>query len=349
MSDLPELTSVRTAHQFSEENLKQYLSKNLSQELDLSNLSVSQFEGGQSNPTFLLDFSNEKMVLRKQPPGTLLKSAHQVDREYKVMAALGNTDVAVPKMILFCDDSEIIGTSFYIMEYVDGRVITDRRLVNFSRSQRGQLIDSSMKNLAAMHLVDVNAVGLKDFGRPGNYFERQISRWTKQYRASETEDLSEMNQLIDWLPKNIPAEDESCLVHGDYRIGNVVVHPTEPKVIATLDWELSTLGHPLADLGHFCLMYYTEREADFNWSEAGFPTVEELCDIYCRYAGREKIQTWNFYVVYSLFRIAAIMQGVYKRGLDGNASSEKWRTQREGCEFASKQACKIIAMDKNGK
>jgi len=342
MNDLPELTPVRSAHQFSEENLKQYLSEYLTQSPDFSNLMVSQFEGGQSNPTFLLQCDNEKMVLRKQPPGTLLKSAHQVDREYKIMAALGDTDVAVPKMILFCDDPEIIGTPFYMMEYVDGRVITDSRLTNFSPSQRGQLIDSAMKNLAALHLVNVNTVGLEDFGRSGNYFERQISRWTKQYQASETEELPEMNRLIDWLPKNIPIDDESCIVHGDYRIGNVVVHPTEPTVIATLDWELSTLGHPLADLGHFCLMYYLERDVDFDWSAAGYPTAEELCDMYCRYAGREEIKNWNFYVVYSLFRIAAIVQGVYKRGLDGNASSEKWRTQREGCEFASQQACKLI-------
>jgi aminoglycoside phosphotransferase (APT) family kinase protein len=340
MQDNPELTPVRAAHVFDETALKNYL--NLTLQADFSDMVVSQFEGGQSNPTFFLKCRHGEFVLRKKPPGTLLKSAHQIDREYRVMSALGTCGLAVPKMRVYCEDESVIGTEFYLMDYVAGRIMLDTRLPRLNPTQRSQVYDSAMANLAALHKVDIDEVGLGDFGRSGNYYERQISRWSKQYRASETENLTTMNQLIDWLPDHIPASGERCLVHGDYRLGNTIVHPTEPRIVAVLDWELSTIGHPLADLGHFALMYYSEELLDFDWAAAGIPTENELCELYCRHAGREGVENWRFYIIYSLFRMAAIVQGVYKRGLDGNASSDQWRSRKDYCRFTSTQACELI-------
>ncbi len=340
MSDLPELTRVRTAHRIDEEALAAYLTEHL--DGDFSDLEVLQFEGGQSNPTYQLISGGARYVLRKKPPGMLLKSAHQIDREYTVMSGLSTTDVPVPQMHLLCEDESIIGTSFYVMEFVEGRVIVDPLLPSFSKEERRVLYDDFIRVLATLHKVDRDTVGLGEFGRSGNYYERQISRWSKQYQASETDSLPAMDCLMEWLPANIPATPETTLVHGDYRIGNCVIHPTEPKIAAVLDWELSTTGHPLADVGYCCMTYHPGEEESFDPVALGIPTEAEFRDLYCSYSGMDSIEHWSFYIIYNLFRIAAIVQGVYKRGVDGNASSDHWKEMHGRCVQYSAEAWRMV-------
>ena len=327
MSDIPELTPVRPAHRFDEPALERFLRASLADFSARDPLVVRQFEGGQSNPTFLLAAGDQEFVLRKQPPGELLPSAHQVDREYRVMKALESTVVPVPRMHLLCEDPGIIGTKFYVMENVEGRVYASPLMPEASPAERVPIYRHLADVLAALHAVPPEAVGLGSFGRPGNYYERQISRWSKQYVASRTEDIPEMDALMEWLPRHIPAAAETVVVHGDYRLGNAIVHPVEPRIVAVLDWELSTLGHPLADLGYVCQTYYADEGDQHglnrpNLHELGIPTEEEFVARYCERAGLDGIENWHFYLVYNLFRSAAIIQGVYKRGLDGNASSD---------------------------
>ena len=325
MSDV-ELTPVREAHKFDAQALEQYLLAHV--EGFQGPMEIKQFEGGQSNPTFQLITPNQRYVLRKQPPGELLPSAHQVDREYRVMHGLWNTDVPVPKMFCLCEDPEVIGTKFYVMEMVEGRLFTETRIPSVSNEDRRAIYLDLARVMALLHAVDPAAVGLETFGRPGNYYERQIGRWSKQYLASQTEDLPDMHKLMEWLPNNIPAEAGSVIVHGDYRLGNVLIHPTEPKIVAVLDWELSTLGDGLADLGYLCQDYHGDAYDDEGLAGADFtalnlPTEAEFLAEYCKHAGRHGIENWHFYLIYNMFRSAGIIQGVYKRGLDGNASSEK--------------------------
>lgn len=291
-------------------------------------LTVRQFQGGQSNPTFQLVTPARKYVLRKKPPGQLLASAHQVDREYKVMKALADTPVPVPHMYALCEDDAVIGTAFYVMEHLEGRVFRDPTLPEQTPEERAAIYDDMNRVLAELHKVDFAAVGLEDFGRPGNYFERQISRWIKQYRAAETETIADMEELISWMPDNIPDEDSVSIAHGDFRLENTMYHPTEPKMIAVLDWELSTIGHPLADLGYNSMLYHIDSPTmgtltRVDFATSGIPDEDEYVAAYCRRTGREGIENWPFYVGFSIFRLASIAQGVYKRGLDGNASSEK--------------------------
>ena len=291
-------------------------------------LTVRQFQGGQSNPTFQLVTPARKYVLRKKPPGQLLASAHQVDREYKVMKALADTPVPVPHMYALCEDDAVIGTAFYVMEHLEGRVFRDPTLPEQTPEERAAIYDDMNCVLAELHKVDFAAVGLEDFGRPGNYFERQISRWIKQYRAAETETIADMEELIAWMPDNIPDEDSVSIAHGDFRLENTMYHPTEPKMIAVLDWELSTIGHPLADLGYNSMLYHIDSPTmgtltRVDFATSGIPDEDEYVAAYCRRTGREGIENWPFYVGFSIFRLASIAQGVYKRGLDGNASSEK--------------------------
>jgi len=325
MSDSPELTSVRQSHKFSEERLTRYLADHIDGFED--QLEILQYEGGQSNPTFRLDVGGRAYVMRKQPPGELLPSAHQVDREYRVMKALASTGVPVPRMLVLCEDPHVIGTKFYVMEHIEGRVFSDPLMEAADPDHRRATYFDLADVLAQLHQVDVEDIGLSNFGRPGNYFKRQISRWSKQYTASKTEDIPAMDKLMRWLPENIPQSDQTVVVHGDYRIGNTIVHPMEPRVVAVLDWELSTLGHPLADLGYFCQSYHSEPEdqeglACDNLRALGILTEEEFVARYCARADIDEIANWPFYIAYNLFRIAAIVQGVYRRGLDGNASSE---------------------------
>ena len=325
MSDVT-LTAVRDTHQFDQAALAAYLHEHV--DGYSGNLTVRQFEGGQSNPTFQLEAGGTRYVMRKQPPGELLPSAHQVDREHRVMSALENTPVPVPRMHCLCEDTAVIGTKFYVMEMVEGRLYTENKLPACAREDRRAMFLDLARVMAELHKVDPVAVGLETFGKPGNYYSRQINRWTKQYLASKTEQIDAMDALIEWLPDNLPAESGSMIVHGDYRLGNVLWHPTEPRIVAVLDWELSTRGDGLADLGYLCQDYHGESYEDPGLVGAdleglNIPTEDEFVAHYCEHAGLDGIDNWTFYLVYNMFRSAGIAQGVYKRGLDGNASSEK--------------------------
>jgi len=344
MSDV-ELTQVRAAHQFDEAALASYLEAHIS---DYQGpVTVRQFEGGQSNPTFQLQTGNRRYVLRKQPPGELLPSAHQVDREYRVMKALHDTPVPVPEMFCLCEDPSVIGTKFYVMEMVEGRLFTETLLPALTPPERKAIYLDLARVMATLHKVDVESVGLTEFGRPGNYYERQIGRWSKQYQASKTEQIDAMDELMEWLPANIPEQTRTVIVHGDFRLGNMLIHPTEPRIVAVLDWELSTLGDGLADLGYLCQdyhadSYFSEGLATANLKELGIPTEAEFVAEYCRHAGREQIENWLFYVIYNMFRSAGIIQGVYKRGLDGNASSEKAVQYKEVARIRSERAWALV-------
>jgi len=292
-----------------------YLEANISGFKGLRN--AKKFEGGQSNPTYLLNASSGQYVLRRQPPGNLLKSAHAVDREFRVIKALRNSDVPVARADHLCEDKQVIGSLFYVMSYEQGRVFWDPALPDLTNKQRTKIYDEMNRVLAALHEVNVEAVGLDDYGRPGNYFERQISRWTKQYQASETEVIVAMDKLIDWVSTNIPKDDgQVSLIHGDYRMDNIIFHPTESNALALLDWELSTLGHPYADLAYQCMQLRVRRDAaiaglgELDRKAHGIPSEAEYVAQYCERRGIDTIPNWSFYVAFSFFRLAAILQGV---------------------------------------
>ena len=290
---------------------------------------IDEFADGQSNPTYKITASSGEYVLRRQPSGKLLKSAHAVDREFRVLAALADTDVPVAKVFHLCEDTDVIGSMFYVMEYCDGRIFWDAAIPEVGKPERTAIYDEMNRVLAALHQVNIDGAGLNDFGKPGNYFERQYERWCSQYRASETRSIKAMEELIGWLAKNLPDDDgKVSLVHGDYRLDNMIFHPSEPKVIALLDWELSTLGHPFADVGYQCMQLRLPprvgsvsglRGRDLR--ELGIPTEEEYVASYCQRMGIEGIDNFGFYVAFSFFRLAAIIQGVVKRAADGNASN----------------------------
>jgi len=317
---------VQERHRFDVERLAQYLSANV--EGFAGPLQVGQFVGGQSNPTFLLVTPGRRYVLRRKPPGKLLPSAHAVDREYRVITALRQANIPVARSWVLCMDDNVIGTAFYVMEYVDGRVLWDQSLPGMSRAERAAIYDEMNRVIAALHKVDYHAIGLDDYGKPGNYLERQISRWTKQYRASETEKIEAMEKLIEWLPQHIPPQDETSVVHGDYRLDNVIFHRTEPRILAVLDWELSTLGHPLADFAYHC-MYWRLTPGEFrgigglDLPALGIPSEEEYVAAYCRRTGRTRIEHWDYYMAYNMFRLAGIVQGIMGRVVQGTAVSEK--------------------------
>lgn len=317
-------TAVRPAHRFDELALERYLTERVT---DFRGpIRVTQFESGQSNPTFHVSAASGDYVLRKKPPGRLLPSAHMIEREYRVMEALRGTGVPVPSVLLLCTDESLIGTPFFLMEHVSGRIFRHPWLPEIPAQDRGAIYEAMIDVLARVHTVDYASVGLGDFGKPGNYYARQIARWSEQYRAARTGDLPAMDHLMAWLPANIPAGDETSLVHGDYRLENLIFHPTEPRIVAVVDWELSTLGHPLGDLAYNCLPYHLEPEllgAGAAADAHGIPEEPTQVAAYCRRVGRDGIPHWNFYVAFSLFRLASILQGVYARGLQGNASSEQ--------------------------
>jgi aminoglycoside phosphotransferase (APT) family kinase protein len=321
-----EVTEVRANHRFDEAALEKYLVEKMPG--FRGPLEVVQFAGGQSNPTFMLRAGGNRYVMRKKPAGTLLQSAHQVEREYRILTALANTDVPVPRTHLLCVDQSIVGTSFFVMDYVEGRIFVDPLMPGASREQRAGVCASMIEMMARLHKVDYNAVGLGDYGRPQAYIQRQVSRWTKQYEASVIDPIPEMDRLIEWLPQHIPANDETAIAHGDFRLGNLIIHPTEPRLIGVLDWELSTLGHPLADLAWNCLAYHypagtdeTGNFADFDLDELGIPREEDYLAAYCRHSGRASIPDFMFYIVFNLFRGAAIAQGIAMRAKIGTASS----------------------------
>ena len=294
----------------------------------IRDLEVSQFKGGQSNPTYLVDGGKRRYALRRKPPGKLLPSAHAVDREYRVMKALASTDVPVPKMHALCEDPEVIGTPFFVCDFVEGRVLWDPTLPDLTNAQRVAHYDELNRVIAALHRVDYAAIGLGDYGKPGSYLARQVDRWTRQYHASETEKIEAMDNLIAWLPANLPAGEDTSIVHGDYRIDNVIFHPTEPRILAVLDWELSTLGHPLADFAYHCMTWrmpegaHGRGLAGADLPALGIPTEKEYVAMYCRRTGRaEGIPHFDYYVAFNMFRLAAILQGVKARALQGNAAS----------------------------
>ncbi len=299
-------------------------------------LTVKQFEGGQSNPTYLIDTPTNKYVLRRKPPGVLLKSAHAVDREYRVMSTLGDVGFPVPRVHVLCDDESVLGTMFFIMDFVPGRVFLDCTMPDLLPAERSAVFDSVNETLAALHSVDYAALGLEDFGRPGNYFARQIARWSKQYDASKTSDIPAMDRLIDWLPGAIPDDDATSLVHGDYSFHNVLIHPSEPKVVAVLDWELSTTGHPLGDLMYHMMEWYRPPGVDsrgtlhgLDLDSLGIPTIEAYMARYCERTGRAPIENPSFYKAYNLFRVAAIVQGIVGRAQIGTAAAANASEQAE--------------------
>jgi aminoglycoside phosphotransferase (APT) family kinase protein len=290
---------------------------------------VEQFKGGQSNPTYKLSAQDGRaFALRRKPPGKLLPSAHAVDREFRVIEALSKVQFPVAKPHVLCEDDSVIGTAFYVMDYVEGRVLWDQSLPGMTKAERGEIWDELNRVISLLHEIDFRAVGLEGFGKPGNYIERQIARWTKQYQASETERVEAMNNLIEWLPKNIPPSAATTVVHGDYRLDNAIFHPSEPRILAVLDWELSTLGDPLADFAYHCMSWHIPPGqfrgiAGLDLPALGIPSESEYIRRYCERTGRSGINQshWDFYIAYNLFRIAAILQGILKRVVDGTAAS----------------------------
>jgi aminoglycoside phosphotransferase (APT) family kinase protein len=321
-ADLPETVPVREAHRFATDRLEEHLRRR-----DVAGrlVEVRQMRGGQSNPTFLLVTDRGELVMRKQPPGPLLPSAHAVDREFRVISALGSTDVPVPQAVLFCGDPAVIGTPFYLMERLKGRIFWQPTLPDLPREERRRIYLAMNEALARLHLVDWRAAGLAGYGKPGNYYERQIGRWTKQWQGSKTRENPAIDELARWLPAHVPPGDETTVVHGDFRLDNMIFHPTEPRVIGILDWELSTLGHPLADLAYNCIPFVVSPSdykgvLGLDLDALGLPTMEEYVGAYCERTGRRDAVT-SFHLAFALFRVAVILEGVLARGKMGNASS----------------------------
>jgi len=340
---------VTERHRFDITSLERYLRGHM--EGFSGSLEVEQFKGGQSNPTFMLKAGERRYVLRRKPPGKLLPSAHAVEREYRVITALHASGFPVARTYCLCEDDTIIGTAFYVMDYVAGRVLWDPSLPGMRKEQRGAYFDELNRVIAVLHCVDYAAIGLGDYGKPGNYIERQINRWIKQYRASETERIEAMENLIEWLPKNIPQGDETTIVHGDYRMDNVMFHPTEPRILAVLDWELSTLGHPLADFSYHCMTWRLTPGQfrgmnGIDFRSLGIPTEEDYVAAYCGRTGRDHIPNWDFYMAYNMFRLAGILQGIMGRVKDGTAASahamEQGKRARPMAEAGWRQVEKIL-------
>lgn len=337
---------VMERHRFDAASLERYLRDHLAGYR--GDLEIRQFDSGHSNPTFFISAQMESgkrrdFVLRKKPPGKLVASAHQVDREFCVISALAKTDVPVAPARLLCADDSVIGQMFYLMDAVEGRILVNPAMPDQTPAERAAIFDSMNDVLARLHRVDPAKVGLGDYGRTGQYVARQVSRWSRQYAELKTEDIPAMDRLAAWLPENIPDDgDPTTIVHGDYRLGNLVVHPTEPRIVAVLDWELSTLGHPLCDIAYNCLGYHLTEPphgyATVDFEKLGLPAENAYVEAYCRRTGRRSIPDWNFYLAFSLFRLAAIAQGVYRRGLDGNAANpdsiKMSRSARERAELA---------------
>jgi aminoglycoside phosphotransferase (APT) family kinase protein len=322
------VSEIAPKHRFDAARLQAYLAPRID---DFGEgLDVHQFQGGASNPTFLLVTRGaegfKRYVLRKKPPGVVLESAHQVDREYAAMRALGPTDVPVPKARLLCMDDAVIGTAFYVMDYVPGRILMDASLPGVTPSDRAAIYDDFNATLARLHGVDFRAAGLGDWARPGDFIERQLTRFTRQYRAAESETLPEMEALIDALPHRVPGERRVAIVHGDFKLGNMIFHPSAPRLLAVLDWELATIGDPLADLAFSAFAWHRGIDGkpalEGMGPESGIPSEQAFVRDYCRRTGRESVRGWNFYLAFGLFRLASIMQGVYQRVLNGTVASD---------------------------
>jgi aminoglycoside phosphotransferase (APT) family kinase protein len=312
---------VEERHRIDAAALEKFLGLRLAQ--------VEQFKGGQSNPTYRLTAADgKKYALRRKPPGKLLPSAHAVDREFKVISALHKTGFPVAKPLVLCEDDSVIGTMFYVMDCVEGRVLWDQALPGMTKAERSAIWDELNSVISKLHSIDYRAVGLEGFGKPGAYIERQVGRWSKQYQASETQKIEAMDNLIAWLPKNIPRETGTTVVHGDYRLDNTIFHPTEPKILAVLDWELSTLGDPLADFAYHCMSWHIPPGqfrgiGGLDLDQLGIPSEAQYLQKYLKRTGKPAVDPshWDFYMAYNLFRIAAILQGIAKRVVDGTAAS----------------------------
>ncbi|MEQ8461728.1 MAG: phosphotransferase family protein [Sandaracinaceae bacterium] len=314
-----------------------------------ASLSVRKFRGGQSNPTFWVSDGTSSYVLRKKPPGKLLPSAHQVEREYRVLHALQTTSVPVARVYALCEDPSIIGTPFYLMEHVQGRIFWNVQLPELGRAARSAVYDELARVLAAIHTVSLDSVGLGDYGRRGGYVERQIQRWTEQYQKSATADVPAMNALLRWLPANLPEKDETTLCHGDYRLDNLIFHPDEPRCLAVIDWELSTLGHPIADLAYTCMLYDIQMPRvggllGVDFEKTGIPTEAEFVARYCELTGRDGVEDWAYYKAFGLFRLAAIAQGVYARSQQGNASSDDAAMYGAAVGHLASIACRLVGL-----
>jgi aminoglycoside phosphotransferase (APT) family kinase protein len=315
---------VREQHRFDVARLEAWMGEHVPQAR--GPIMVEQFKGGQSNPTYRVTACGTPYVLRRKPPGKLLPSAHAVDREYRVITALARAGFPVPQSYALCLDETVIGTAFYIMSYVEGRVFWDPTLPEIDRAERRPIYEAMNETIARLHGLDYVALGLGDYGRPGNYAMRQIDRWTRQYRASETERIEAMDRLIEWLPANAPSEEDTSIIHGDFRIDNMVFHPTEPRVVAVLDWELSTLGNPLADFAYHMMPWRLGADAyrglaGSDLAALGIPSEAEGCALYCRRTGRPSLPHWDFYIAFNMFRLAAILQGIMGRVREGTAAS----------------------------
>jgi aminoglycoside phosphotransferase (APT) family kinase protein len=317
---------VVESHRFDEKKLETYLAERI--DGFQTPMEVRQFKGGQSNPTYKLITPNRNYVLRRKPPGKLLPSAHAVDREYRIIAALHPTGFPVAKPYLLCEDESIIGTMFYVMDCVEGRIYWGPMLPDQTPKQRGQIYDAMNETFARLHNMDWEKLGLQDYGKPGNYVARQVSRWTKQYKASETEHIPEMEKLIEWLPAHLPIDARDSIVHGDYRLDNMILHPTEPKVIAVLDWELCTIGDPMADFTYHLMQWQMPGGvssggsllgADFK--ALGIPDKDTYTAMYCKRTHRDAIPNMDYYAAYNFFRLAGILQGIVGRVRDGTANS----------------------------
>jgi aminoglycoside phosphotransferase (APT) family kinase protein len=319
---------VSERQRFDVDALAAYLSAHIPAFPD-GELAVEQFKGGQSNPTFKLSAGDRHYVLRTKPgpAARLLPSAHAIDREYRVMDALHKAGFPAPRQYLLCNDESVIGRAFFVMEFIEGRVLWDQSLPGMTPAERSAIYDELNRVIARLHTIDYAAIGLADYGKPGNYFARQIERWTRQYQASATEPIEAMDQLIAWLPQHIPAGEATSIVHGDFRLDNMIFHPTEPRILAVLDWELSTLGHPLADFSYHCMSWHIAPGqfrgiAGLDLEALGIPSQEQYIATYCARTGATiRPEDFNFYLAYNMFRLAGIMQGIMKRYVDDTASS----------------------------
>ncbi len=317
---------VAPQHAFDQERLAAYLRAHL--EGYSGTLEVQQFKGGQSNPTFLLRAGGRQYVLRRKPPGILLASAHAVDREFRVIRALAGSEVPVARALALCEDEQVIGTAFYVMDFVDGRVLWDPALPGMQRAERAAIYDELNRVIAALHRIDPDAVGLADYGKPGNYIGRQVARWTKQYRAAQTEHIEAVDRLIEWLPIHVPREGQTRIVHGDYRLDNVIFHVSEPRILAVLDWELSTLGDPLVDFAYHCMAWHMPFDIlrglqGVDLDVLGIPSEAEYLQRYLSRTGGQAVSRadWTYYLVFNMFRLVGILQGIVARALQGNAAS----------------------------
>jgi aminoglycoside phosphotransferase (APT) family kinase protein len=320
---------VSERQKFNVEALREYMQQHV--ENFSGDLNVEQFKGGQSNPTFKLTAGKKQYVLRTKPglAAELLPSAHAIDREFRVMDALNKAGFPTAKQFVLCMDESVIGRAFYIMDFVEGRVLWDQSLPGMTPTQRGEIYDEMNRVIAQLHTIDYQAIGLSDYGKPGNYFQRQIDRWSRQYKNSETEKIDAMDKLIEWLPRHIPPGDDSSIVHGDFRMDNMIFHPTEPRVLALLDWELSTIGHPLADFSYHCMSWHISPGdfrgiAGLDLKALGIPDEQAYIARYCERTGKTiRPEDFNFYLAYNMFRMAGILQGIMKRYVDGTAASEQ--------------------------